>query len=414
MKVQEIRKPETAEEKKKRLRKEERRKLRVSFKADEDLVQVREFIHDPEEELGHEDSQVRDVKDTRGEGQMLKMHKDLDLEEDEDYEPPEEIVMPEWATPKGMRYRSVYKTCITNVHTEIDFSTIDEQELARNYTNRGGKLEIRSEERVVQEQRELSTLLAFYTNLSDIPASPREPNDAFAGELAKEESFGPPTEETKVGFEFANLVGLTLTYPPQNREAEANARRNPAGHGNPPVPDIANLLRIIQGQNQTQPQHPPPLQPPPQPVAAPTPLEAIFAQFNNTSQQQAPVMQQPAQQPTPGFDLQAALTGMQPAVQPQPGFGAPQQPQLNIQAILAQMGGQPASHVPQMQGYGYGNQLQSDNDRKRQFDQDEADYGRKRARGAPGSDKLPYKTKVCKYWKDGKCRWGENCSYLHE
>ena len=212
---------------------------------------------------------------------------------------------------------------------------------------------------------------------------------------------------------FANPAELMLKYPLQNREAQAHARRNPASHANPPVPDIANLLRIIQGQNQAQPQHQP-LPPPPQPVAAPTPLEAIFAQFNNTTQQQAPVVQQPAQHPTPGFDLQAALTGMQPAAPPQPGFGAPQSSQLNIQAILAQMGGQPAAHVPQMQGYGYGNQPQSDNDRKRQFDQDDTDYGRKRARGGQGSDKLPYKTKVCKYWQDGKCRWGDNCSYLHE
>lgn len=100
-KVEERRKPETAEEKKKRLRKEERRKLRVSFKADDDLVQIREFVHDPEEELGHEDSQVRDVKDTRGEGQMLKMmHKDFDMmDEDEDYEPPDEVTFPEWHSP---------------------------------------------------------------------------------------------------------------------------------------------------------------------------------------------------------------------------------------------------------------------------------------------------------------------------
>ena len=98
-KSEEARKPETPEEKSKRLRKEERRKLRVSFKADDELVQVREFMHDPEEDSGHEDSQVRDVGDSRGEGQMLKMHKDLDLmDEDEDYEPPEEV-FPDWVAP---------------------------------------------------------------------------------------------------------------------------------------------------------------------------------------------------------------------------------------------------------------------------------------------------------------------------
>ena len=101
-KPENIPKPETSEEKRKRLRKEERRKLRVSFKADGDLVQIREFMHDPDEELGHEDSQMRDVGDSKGEGQMLRMHKDLDLmDEDEDYEPPEEIEpLPDWTTPQ--------------------------------------------------------------------------------------------------------------------------------------------------------------------------------------------------------------------------------------------------------------------------------------------------------------------------
>ena len=102
-KPEDVRKPETPEEKQRRLRKEQRRKLRVSFKADGELVQIREFIHDPEEELGHEDSQMRDVGDSKGEGQMLKMHKDLELmDEDEDYEPPEEIEpMPDWTTPQS-------------------------------------------------------------------------------------------------------------------------------------------------------------------------------------------------------------------------------------------------------------------------------------------------------------------------
>lgn len=113
MKSEETRKPETPEEKQKRLRKEQRRKLRVSFK-DDDLVQIREFVHDPEEELGHEDSQVRDVGDSKGEGQMLKMHRDLDLmDEDEDYEPPDEV-LPDWFTPKGDLQRLFRLSSLTN------------------------------------------------------------------------------------------------------------------------------------------------------------------------------------------------------------------------------------------------------------------------------------------------------------
>lgn len=102
-KLEDARKPETPEEKRKRTRKEQRRGLRVSFKSDSELVQIREFVHDPEEEMGHEASQVKDVGDSRGEGQVLRMHKDLDLmDEDEDYEPPEEIEMSfPWIMPTG-------------------------------------------------------------------------------------------------------------------------------------------------------------------------------------------------------------------------------------------------------------------------------------------------------------------------
>ena len=56
---------ETSEEKAKRLRKESRRDLHVQFKSGDELVQVRIFHHDPEEELGHDASQVRDVADVR-------------------------------------------------------------------------------------------------------------------------------------------------------------------------------------------------------------------------------------------------------------------------------------------------------------------------------------------------------------
>ena len=163
----------------------------------------------------------------------------------------------------------------------------------------------------------------------------------------------------------------------------------------------------MQGQNQAPQQ-------PPQPVAAPTPLEAIFAQFNNSIQQPAPVVQQPPPPPVPGFDLQAALAGMSTSgQQQQPGYHAPPPPQVNIQAILAQMGTQSAPQVAQMQGYGYGN-LGGDNDRKRPFIQDDGDYQQKRARSAGQPGKVPYKVKPCKYWQEGRCHRGDECSYLHE
>ena len=89
--------PETAEEKAKRLCKEERRKLRVTFKPEASLVSIRYFAHDPEE-IGHEPQMTRDAGDINGEGRMFKQHKDkLDLEEDEDL--PQEETFREWFEP---------------------------------------------------------------------------------------------------------------------------------------------------------------------------------------------------------------------------------------------------------------------------------------------------------------------------
>ena len=99
-KTEDNRPPETEDEKRKRLRKEERRKLRVSFRPDDSLTEIRLFTHDPEEELGHEDSMMRDVDDIGGEGRMLKMHKDLNMmDEEEDTAAGGEEVLAPWQLP---------------------------------------------------------------------------------------------------------------------------------------------------------------------------------------------------------------------------------------------------------------------------------------------------------------------------
>lgn len=71
----------------------------MSFKPDNSLVEIRLFEHDPEEELGHDDNMVRDANDIKGEGQMLKRHRERDeMDEDDDVEATEEILSP-WAPP---------------------------------------------------------------------------------------------------------------------------------------------------------------------------------------------------------------------------------------------------------------------------------------------------------------------------
>ena len=95
--------PESEEERAKRLRKEERRKLRVTFKPQESLVEIRLFIHDPEEEMGHDDNMIRDVGDIGSEGRMLKKNKEMgfeNLEDDED----NEVNFAPWIIPSRRFY----------------------------------------------------------------------------------------------------------------------------------------------------------------------------------------------------------------------------------------------------------------------------------------------------------------------
>lgn len=86
-KLDEDQPPETEEERAKRLRKEERRKLRVTWKPEESLTEVRLFTHDPEEELNPEDGSFNDVgANVKSEGDALRLHKDKEVEaEDDDF-----------------------------------------------------------------------------------------------------------------------------------------------------------------------------------------------------------------------------------------------------------------------------------------------------------------------------------------
>ena len=87
--------PETAEEKRKRLRKEQRRKLRVTFKPDDSLVEIQLFTQDATEEVGREDNLLRDAGDAMEEGRMFKQHiekEEADVDEDEEVQEREQTL----------------------------------------------------------------------------------------------------------------------------------------------------------------------------------------------------------------------------------------------------------------------------------------------------------------------------------
>ncbi|KAL8831583.1 MAG: hypothetical protein Q9191_000792 [Dirinaria sp. TL-2023a] len=346
IKIEESRPAETPEEKRKRLRKEQRRKLRVSFKPDNELTEIRLLEHDPEEELGHDDSMVRDVKDRKGEGQMLKMHKDLDLmdEDDDDYEPAEELPIT-WFIPTG-----------------VDFSVIEDGELERNCITRGGKVEVDSPEKGIQEQREMTKLLAVYPSLSDIPSSPREPQEFVTGELPGEETLGAPSQNIK-DLEAEYYAARNAQQQQQQQQATAPMQ------GQMQTSDVSALLKLINSRPQAQQPHPP--QPATQAPASG--LEAIFAQFSQQQQQTPQAPMQPVTQQPPAYNLQAALAAMHMPNQVQPAYAStPQNQQPNLQTILAQFNQQPQAP---MHNYGYSNAYQGGNDRKRQAEHDDQSNG---------------------------------------
>ena len=58
----------------------------MHFKPDDELVEIRMLTHDPEEDLGHDDTLTRDAGDLRGEARSFKMHRDQSERLDDDDE----------------------------------------------------------------------------------------------------------------------------------------------------------------------------------------------------------------------------------------------------------------------------------------------------------------------------------------
>jgi hypothetical protein len=372
-KAEEERPKETEEEKKKRLRKESRRHLRVKWRPDQYLEEVRLFTHVAEEDLGHDSNMLLDAADVKNEGQMLKLHKHLALDEDEDGA--EEAELAPWH-PLSL----------------IDFSTLPDEARADNYSTFGGKREPHSPEKSVQEQRELTTLIAIYTSPADIPFSPREPNDPYSGVPAEEKAFG--RDEGQAWDTIRRRENQYYTYhaPKASQQYQSSSKD---------VYSILSQLNLpsIQQSVAHQPNFAPapPIphlipQPTPQSLQTPPSLEAIFAQHSQPQPQPSVQVPDPNIQLALDFfkhmqgngaqNVTQALT--QPPIQPQPEpvYQPPPAvaPQLDISSILAQLQQQ------QQQPHGVQPGYNNDNDRKRPYDggSQSEQYDNKRAKGGNG------------------------------
>ncbi|EFQ29025.1 hypothetical protein CGRA01v4_11382 [Colletotrichum graminicola] len=141
---------ETPEEKEKRLRKEARRKLRVSWKPESELVQVRIFHKEAAED---QNNMTKDAADDRSEGMMLKQRSYNDDEDDDD----------------DLPYRPWVKPSLANL------SAIPQDYRDKSFVTRGGNLTFHTEEQKVTEEREKKELMVTYMDISDIPPTPKSP-----------------------------------------------------------------------------------------------------------------------------------------------------------------------------------------------------------------------------------------------
>jgi hypothetical protein len=393
-KPKEERPQETAEEKAKRLKKESRRNLRVQFKSGDDLVQTRLFTHDPEEELGHDASQVRDVTDVGLEGRMFKQqHQMMDIDDDEDAaEETEKLI--EFVPPN-----------------EIDFRDVDEEERNRNYAPfGGGKIAPDSAELAIRDYYEANNLIVFYTDPSDIPPNPREPSDPTNGErVNKVKDFGKPDEKwttrarqkkagashyyggiqqifngstsnVKQGLDLSKLPAFMNTQPQQQTSFQPPQQSSSLSSD-----AITNILASLKQANVTPP------------TSAPPPMGGYSSMYAPPPPTMNMQPQPPAIQPSGKPDLASILAQLT-------------QNQNNI-APAPQMGGynyNPAGAIPSMMGYGNSTQQPAtyENPERKQWRE-----GRK-----PNTNPVQnpyYKTKVCKYWQMNACQKGDNCTYKH-
>ncbi|KAI9823135.1 MAG: hypothetical protein M1832_002578 [Thelocarpon impressellum] len=295
--------PETAEEKAKRLRKEQRRKLRVVFKPAGSLVEVRYFTVDQDEEDAPEGNLVMDAGDAMSEGRAFKQHMERDgLEDDDDAQGREESLHP-YGEPIA-----------------VDFAVIaGQREL--NSVRRGGLAEIDSPEREVREQHESNTLMVVYTDEGSIPRSPREPTRLEEADPSHEiVPFGLPPEE-----HMPRIRAAAGGKAPQAVARPAQAAATPdfsAAFTGPQAPQLSTSQPATDQAPLTE-------------------LERVFAAFATPAAPPAPVAPPPPpvmQTPvvTPAVDIQAFLAalGAQPNQTPVPP--PPVTPQ--VQAVLAQLG----------------------------------------------------------------------------
>ncbi|KAJ5475613.1 hypothetical protein N7539_007900 [Penicillium diatomitis] len=408
---------ETEEERQKRLRKEARRKLRVTWKPDESLTEIRLFTHDPDEELGPGDGSLRSMGDVKGEGSVLKLHKDLEELEEDDL--------------GGIREVSL------SPYAELSEILIESSEMkSANFIKRGGDEQPVSQEKSEQDQREATTLMVFHPSPADVPSTPKEPPAAAdPGESATEVvPFGDIPDNVKIRqeryYEFINPkpAPVSSSMPvPGVPSAPAAVQAGTPGF------DISNLLKLINAGTAPQP---PAVAAPSQPAAQQSPLSDLERTINMFRQQQTqPTIPQIPQIPQVPLPQVSQVPMTQPQVAPggvnfqqlmnvmqqfqQGGAFPPNQPAQTQSAMAPGMGAMLSQFTAQNQ-QAVSSTHYEDPERKRTRDVgqygDQYDSQWSRGKRTKANDPKPYKVGLvaCRFWKEGKCRKGDNCTFRHD
>ncbi|CAO2655724.1 Nn.00g045270.m01.CDS01 [Neocucurbitaria sp. VM-36] len=385
--------PETPEEKTKRLRKESRRHLRVTFRPDTSLVSIRYFDHAPEEDMGHEENLVRDAGDIGGEGRMFKQHKELDIDEDED---DAEAENRPWREP-----------------SLVDFSVIKPDERQRNYMPfGGGENQPSCPEKEANVRRENNTLMVFYSHPSDIPSTPREPQEESTSAVTVT-NFGPPPDlclqrcpQPSIPAAVPDLSNLENIFKqfatPASSQPQLVTQPAPVqstySHPQPPAPapaiDLASILSALNGQNAPQP-----------PAPAPMPVQAPVQQSMPAGLDFNAMMALIQAQAATGGALPPPPPGLPPGFPPFP-FSFPSQPPQQQDAPAPAAAYQPQMH-PQYDQQGNGGT-------KRQRDDGNNNAERGQGKRHKNRGERPHKVLACKFFQKGTCNKGDNCTYIHD
>lgn len=376
----------------KRRRRQARGNLRVSWKPEGELLQVKVFEHHPDEDTGHEDSMMRDAGDTVKEGEMLKRH--VDVDEDEDDEDDE------------------FYFCPSEVVTDIEAL-----EGFPIYVKTGGTELPESESRAAQDKYEAERLMTMYAR-GEQPNSPTEPmNDEDNEEFKPCLDLGEPTDSRIRQREQSFLSHAQPQQPAQAANTNLSAIIAALSQGQTQSLPTSQLVPTSQ---QSYPNGYTAFPPPPPPPGMiqnginGVSLGALFSAPNPSPSSALPLpppLLQLAQPTAPTLtpDLQAFLAnlgqnGLQPVPQQYPSSVN------NANTLALGSGGNP-NPFPGTVGGGLevdgqmnsytGNKKEKKKGSKAPIDE---------ATGLP----LNYKTQVCTFWREGKCTKGDACTYKHE